>query len=1179
MSDLSPVQSRCHRCGALLAPEARGNCPACLLRGAVSAHAPRPPFPAPKGYTLVSELGRGGSGVVWKARQQGLEREVALKVLAAGMLAGDTENARLRREAEAMARLNHPHILSIHEVGEVDGYVFIAMEFVGGGTLADRLKGGPLTPLAAASLLRDVTDAVRHAHACGVIHRDLKPANILLDALGAPHLADFGLAKLLSRGPDDDGQPHTPFELTLTGHPLGTVHYLAPEQAGGSPRHVTPGADIHALGAILYHCLTGRPPYLGSSFADTLRQVVEQDPPSVRSLNPSVPKDLENICLKCLRKQPAQRYGSAAELFEDLVCFLHRKPVAARPLPGIIRLWTLSKRFPVASFFLIATLALLLAGIAISNHHAGVERRLRVEATRAARKLEFAFLDQSEAKGQKDFALKTLAQMARKSPDDLVIAKRLAWALQESPLALPSTPPLQIPGSSGAGVSRNHRWLAAALSQGQLIVMDTAADLVNPAWTRNFQGVVDLVVLSSDGRFVIGASYEQMSMWDRDTTNQITRLLEKGRRLACLEFSDDSRLLATADDRGEIELWDLPSFQARRVGWKQSTDVRSLRFSHNGRFLSTGSKDSPMQVWDVVRGQRHVELTGSSAQHDWTPGGDRVLACNLEGGQVEVWNMKTKLREQVIGPMPAPTCAVYSPSGRLIATATYSGIVQLWNAQTGAPVGTPMDHAQWVSAIEFSPDGSLIGTVCHDGLARIWSVESTRLFCQPLVHSSPLRRCSFTSDGRHVFTQTGGGWGQLWYLPKVAPYRQSIYTAAIPYPLDTAVTPVALSPDGSSAAIASGSGLVQLSSLDAVASKIVTLHHEDAVHLVEFSQDSKVLAAVTTNGVVHVWDRGAAKRLRTIRGAEPFYTCIRFSKTGRTLILGGDTGSLDAVDVDSGTMRSMPKAHAARIRAIEFFPAKHLLATGSQDYTIRLWDSDSLQPVGKPLLHPETPSNLSFSPEGDILYASCEDSTLRRWSLSSGKEILPPFPLEGPVYSLHMARDGNHLLNACNDGNARLWNLQSNTLERLFPMPGQMHACFSSDESMVAIGNDEGVLRVYDVESGLAVSGFVRQMRGWITPMFTPNGKWLVAGSRAIEARQWSNPPITGPIPDWLIDFADAASGRDLNAVGSMVSSSPAGRWKAVEAVRQLKEDSDLARWAKGLLGTESHSSVLKVTR
>lgn len=1117
--------------------------------------------------------------MVWKACQQGLEREVALKLLAAGMLAGDAENARLRREAEAMARLNHPNIVSVHEVGEVDGYLFIAMEFVGGGTLADRLKGGPLPPLAAASLLKDVTDAVKHAHACGVIHRDLKPANILLDVMGTPHLADFGLAKLLGRGPDDGGQPHTPFELTLTGHPLGTVHYLAPEQAGGSSRHVAPAADIHALGAILYHCLTGRPPYLGDSFADTLRQVVEQDPPSVRSLNPSVPKDLENICLKCLRKQPFQRYASAAELLEDLICFLHQKPVVARPLPGIVRLWTLAKRFPVASTLLIATLALLIAGIVISNHHAVVEKRLRVEAIRAARKLEFSFIDQAEAKGQKDVALKTLAQMARENPGDLTIATRLAWALQESPLALPSSPPLQVPGSSGAGVSRNQHWLAAALAGGQLIVTDTAADLTAPAWTRAYEGVLDRVVVSGEGRFVAGASYEQISLWDRDTPHPMTRLLGKGRRLACLEFSDDSTLLATADDRGDIEVWDLPAFQARRVGWKQPTEVRCLRFSHDGRFLSTGSKDSPMQVWDVLTGQRHFVLPGSSSQHDWTPSGDRLLACNLEEGQVEVWNMKTKLRDQVIGPMPAPTCAVYSPNGRLIATATYSGNVQLWNAQTGVPVGGPMDHSQWVMSIEFSPDGTLIGTVCHDGLARIWSVESARQYCQPMVHPGPLRRCSFTADGRHVFTQTGGGWGQLWYLPKRASYRQTFQAAAIPWPLDTAVTPAKLSPDGSCVAVASGTGQVQLSRLDAVVRDTVTLHHEGGVYLVEFSQDSRLLATVTTNSLVHIWDCGTATLLRTIQGHESFYTCIRFSKTSHTLILGGDAGGLGVIDADTGMIRVIPKAHAARIRAMEFFPSKHLLATGSQDFTIKLWDSDSLQPVGHPLVHPETPSNLSFNLKGDVLYASCEDSTLRRWSLPSGREILPPFPLEGPSYSLQMTRDGKHLLNACNDGSARLWGLESNTLERLFPMPGQTQASFSSDETMVAIGNDEGLLRLYDVESGLPVSGYVRQVHGWITPMFSPNGRWLVAASRAIEARQWPNPPITGSLPGWLIDFADAASGRDLNALGSMVSSSPTGRWNAVEALRQMKEDSDLARWAKGLLGTESHSSVLKLTR
>lgn len=301
-----------------------------LERGADPDSVPRIPG-AFGDYEPLAEIGRGGMGVVYEARQTSLDRTVALKMILRGTLASESDIARFRVEAESAARISHPNIVPVYEVGEHDEQPYFSMQLVDGRTLSQVLADGPLTPHEAASLLAPVCRAVAEAHRNSVLHRDLKPSNILIDETGRPYVTDFGLAKRMpAAGTKVDDAEGTAASLTDTGAAIGTPSYMAPEQAAGQRGEIGPETDVYSLGAILYAMLTGRPPFQAASPVDTVLMVLEQDPVPPRLLNPKADPDLEMVAMKCLQKPTDLRYSDAAALADDLEAWLRHEPVSAR---------------------------------------------------------------------------------------------------------------------------------------------------------------------------------------------------------------------------------------------------------------------------------------------------------------------------------------------------------------------------------------------------------------------------------------------------------------------------------------------------------------------------------------------------------------------------------------------------------------------------------------------------------------------------------------------------------------------------------------------------------------------------------------------------------------------------------------------------------------------------------
>jgi WD40 repeat protein/predicted Ser/Thr protein kinase len=724
---MAPVNKpeTCPHCGAPKSGWLEDNCPTCLVRlgapalldhavGDASASVARAGIVRALGdYELLEEIARGGMGVVYRARQVSLNRLVAVKVLLAPEFARETK--RFRREAEVAASLNHPNIVSIYEVGEQDGQPYFSMELIEGRSLAELCRDQPVGARRAAELTMTIAEAVHFAHERHLLHRDLKPSNVLVDASGAPHVTDFGLAKR------SDGDA----DLTLTGQVLGTPSYMPPEHAEAKGHESSVRGDVYSLGAILYHLLTGRPPFMAETITQTLRLVAESEAVSPRLLNPELPRDLETICARCLEKDPKRRYASARELAEELGRFLNDEPIHARPIAPAEKLVRWCRRKPGLASSIGAGLLLLLViaiGSPIAIYRIETARKqeagLRVRAEAAERQSEQQLYTSLLEQARATVLTGELGQRVR-----ALDAVRRAGAISNSATV------------RGLGV--------AALALPDLrferewpMTPGTTVANLDPAFER-------VAVSRAHGPIEIRSVVDQ----------QILATLPAATNLPpVVQWSPDGRFLAVArgaEEIGrqkEVEVWQVA--KAERLLLFQGSSTGARAFHPRLPRILIGRAPATAELWDLETGREltRFALEGRPAVLQFAPDGQRFAAV-LESGQnwiVAVYHAADGTRGARNVSANRSRDLDWHPSGHGIAVPDFSGAVHWMDARTGETRKLGQHKAAAVFT-GFSPDGKYLFSGGWDRDLICWDVKAMRRAFAAHLESYQMQ---FHPDGR-----------------------------------------------------------------------------------------------------------------------------------------------------------------------------------------------------------------------------------------------------------------------------------------------------------------------------------------------------------------------------------------------------------------------------------------------
>ena len=919
--------------GSFLMSRAKLQAMAASLRPSVT-----PCVPALKGgrligdYEILGVIARGGMGVVYRARQRGLDRPVALKMLRNGDEATADDLRRFEEEARAIAGLDHPNIVPVYEIGHHDGHVFFSMKLVEGGSLADRIGEDAVDPREAARVVAAIAQAIDHAHRRGILHRDLKPSNILIDERGEPMVADFGLA--LRSGSDS--------LRTRTGLFPGTPAFMSPEQVDGPREAITPATDVHGLGAILYVLLTGRAPFRGRTPLSMLCQVRDRQPDRPRSIRRSIPRDLETICLKCLQKQPSQRYATAAELADDLDRWRQHRPIRARRIGLIGRSWRLARRHPKTSMVAVVLIAVAVAGL--------WEVRERARRNEEARR-------QAQALADDRFA-RDLAEGFDAWKKGLIERVRL---ILERYRPSPGAP--------------DHRGFACRF-------LDRLVSIDRPNFAFHL-GAVYCAAYSPDGTVFATAGQDRtIQLRDSIHGEDAPDLNGHTNEVASVAFSPDGRLLVSASDDQSVRIWDLHAHREIATLLGHADEVVGALFTPDGRRLISASRKGKVIVWDTD--------TWSPLHSFQAPNGPRLegLALSPDGTTLAIAGRGILLvdlptgRQQTLAQPAARdvNCLAFSHDGRLLAAAGPKQFVRLWRtADWSLAARLEMDQ-DTIEGVTFSPDDRILAAVGNQGVIHLIDPETTA-FSSIVTGHGHMWCILFRPDGRSLLTTGMDGAVRLWKLPLDDP------RIAISLPTRSPVE-IAFSPDGSEVTIADDRGRVWIHDTHDGHRK-TELRLDDGLPVVrtELSEDARWLVTESASHESRTWSLPDG-RLR--EGARP-------ARRGDGVVPSPH---------DPRMVSRVAEVHGREItcQAVSFDGAR--LATGDDRGRIVVWDAATLEPLWSTTERSTPVNSLAFAPEGRTLASGDENRQVTFWDVATGRRLTSLKGHSGPVKQVRFSPNG-----------------------------------------------------------------------------------------------------------------------------------------------------------------------------
>jgi WD40 repeat protein/tRNA A-37 threonylcarbamoyl transferase component Bud32 len=964
-------------------------------------------------------------GVVYKARHRSLRRLAALKMILAGEFASSDQELRFRLEAELAARVQHPNIVQVYEIGSYEGRPFLALEWVEGGSLSSRLDGKPWPPGEAATLIETLARAIDVAHNEGVVHRDLKPANVLLAACGlaeagakpqaafVPKITDFGLARAIEGGQT----------MTESGFLLGTPGYMAPEQASGKRALVGPATDVYALGVMLYELVTGHLPFQGDSTLELLRAVTSDEPTRPRRLQPRLPRDLEAITLHCLEKEPGQRYPSAQALAEDLQRFREGKQVLARPVGAAARLVRAGRRRPLVALLLILlTVSLFggLGGVTWKWLEANAEKQAALyQAYRASLAAASAALlnhDVADAAGHLEAAPKDLR----------------GWEWQHLHSRLDDSS-VVVPLSDGGGI------LIAAPDQLRIGVLTsdglriTNLDGGEPRTAPIGPKPRDHLSVSQISRGLrIAAWREKCTAFDLlDDAGQVlchVDMPENDAAAPVVVSPDGTRLcVATDGNRKQIAVFDATSGKQTALCQRQDSAIWTYAFSPDSTRLASGGEERTVQVWDAASGTLLASCQGHTSKvvsTSFSPDGARLVTTSSDG-TVRQWDPRTG--QEVEPPYDRHSgevfCAVYSPDGQWVASAGDDRTIRVWQARGRQDVAVLHGHTDRVGELAFAPDGRRLASLsCHspwvvagDNTVRLWDL------------------------------------GPRTTLPVLRGHTRGIY-------------PVAFSPDGRWLASGSWDKTVRLWDA-ATGEPCATLPHTSFVWELAFGPDGTwLVTGCQPDDRLRIWDVATARVRQEIPVRGKGFRSLTLSSDGtRVAVRTDDPGSnkhrLTVCDVASGKLLFSTEGSS-----LAYSPdGRWLAALAGDEKTVLLLDARTHETVDRFRGHEQEVFKAAFSRDSRVLATCSRDRTVRLWQVGSGAcQVLSGHT--GEVFAVAFHPDGARLATAGHDGAVWLWDLERG--ERVVRLPGHKSyvwsLAFSKDGATLASGSGDSTVLLWD---------------------------------------------------------------------------------------------------------------------